>query len=74
MSTDTSPMYGWEALPWHRLERRVFKLQKRIYRATRKSAEDRRGMHDKHPIPEERNEGKPSRSVLEPSRGGDTPA
>jgi RNA-directed DNA polymerase len=40
----------------------------------RKSAEDRRGMHDKHPTPEERNEGKPSRSVLEPSRGGDTPA
>jgi len=40
----------------------------------RKSAEDRRGMHDKHPIPEERNEGEPSRSVLEPSRGGDTPA
>jgi RNA-directed DNA polymerase len=40
----------------------------------RKSAEDRRGMHDKHPISEERNEGKPSRSVLEPSRGGDTPA
>jgi RNA-directed DNA polymerase len=40
----------------------------------RKSAEDRRGMHDKHPIPEERNEGKPSRSVLEPSRGSAAPA
>jgi RNA-directed DNA polymerase len=40
----------------------------------RKSAQDCRGMHDKHPIPEERNEGEPSRSVLEPSRGGDAPA
>jgi RNA-directed DNA polymerase len=34
MSTDNSPMYGWEALPWHQLERSAFKLQRRIYRAT----------------------------------------
>ena len=40
----------------------------------RKTAAQGRGVRDKHPIPEERNDGKPSRSVLEPSRGGDTPA
>lgn len=28
------PMYGWQELPWKRFERRVFKLQKRIYRAS----------------------------------------
>lgn len=28
------PMYGWRDLPWKRFERRVFKLQKRIYRAS----------------------------------------
>jgi RNA-directed DNA polymerase len=28
-------MYGWETLPWPKLERSVFKLQKRIYRAAR---------------------------------------
>ena len=40
----------------------------------RKTALQGRGVIDKHPILEERNDGKPSRSVLEPSRGGDTPA
>lgn len=40
----------------------------------RKTALQGRGMIDSHPIPEERNDGKPSRSVLEPSRGSDTPA
>ena len=28
------PRYEWNALPWHIIERRVFKLQKRIYRAS----------------------------------------
>src|SRR5688572_23649209 len=28
------PMYEWETLPWRELERGVFKLQKRIYRAS----------------------------------------
>jgi len=27
-------MYDWKAVPWRKLERTVFKLQKRIYRAT----------------------------------------
>jgi len=26
--------YDWKTVPWHKLERTVFKLQKRIYRAT----------------------------------------
>lgn len=30
------PMYGWNALPWKRIERSVFKLQKRIYQAARR--------------------------------------
>jgi RNA-directed DNA polymerase len=28
------PMYGWNTIPWRQVERRVFKLQKRIYRAS----------------------------------------
>ena len=28
-----TPMREWNAIPWHKLERRVFKLQKRIFRA-----------------------------------------
>lgn len=28
------PMYGWKNLPWKKFERQVFKLQKRIYRAS----------------------------------------
>lgn len=33
MST-ASPMYEWKDLPWRKLERKVFKLQKRIYQAS----------------------------------------
>src|SRR5262249_44594586 len=41
----------------------------------RKTTEDRhRGLHDKHQGTEEPNDAKASRSVLETSRGGDTPA
>jgi len=29
-------MYDWKAVPWRKLEKTVFKLQKRIYRATQK--------------------------------------
>ena len=36
MNTDTSLMYGWETLPWRKLERSVFKLQERTYRAARR--------------------------------------
>jgi RNA-directed DNA polymerase len=35
MSTAATPVYEWKALPWRTLERRVFKLQTRIYRAKR---------------------------------------
>lgn len=38
MSTATaipSPVYEWKKLPWREIERRVFKLQKRIYQASR---------------------------------------
>jgi RNA-directed DNA polymerase len=35
MSTSETAMYEWDALPWPRLERSVFKLQKRIYQAAR---------------------------------------
>jgi RNA-directed DNA polymerase len=34
MSTDANLMYEWKALPWKRIERQVFKLQKRIYQAS----------------------------------------
>ncbi len=34
MNTVSQPMYDWKALPWKRIERDVFKLQRRIYRAT----------------------------------------
>jgi RNA-directed DNA polymerase len=30
------PMYRWNTIPWKRVERRVFKLQKRIYQAARR--------------------------------------
>jgi RNA-directed DNA polymerase len=36
MSTAPAPMYEWKDLPWHQIERKVFKLQKRIYQATRR--------------------------------------
>jgi RNA-directed DNA polymerase len=34
MATDSGPMDRWEAIPWHHVERDVFKLHKRIYRAS----------------------------------------
>ena len=33
MSTVSEPMYEWKDLPWRKIERKVFKLQKRIYQA-----------------------------------------
>ncbi|NET05148.1 MAG: RNA-directed DNA polymerase, partial [Symploca sp. SIO2B6] len=32
MNTAQKPMYGWKNINWRKLERSVFKLQKRIYR------------------------------------------
>jgi RNA-directed DNA polymerase len=34
MSTATLPMYEWKTIPWAKLQRNVFKLQKRIYQAS----------------------------------------
>jgi RNA-directed DNA polymerase len=34
MNTVVQPMYGWNSLPWKQIESSVFKLQKRIYRAS----------------------------------------
>lgn len=36
MSTAAMPVYEWKGLPWKRFERQVFKLQKRIYQASRR--------------------------------------
>jgi RNA-directed DNA polymerase len=36
MSTAETPVYEWSTLPWKRFEQQVFKLQKRIYRASRR--------------------------------------
>ena len=35
MNTARHPMYAWQDIPWHKVERAVFKLQQRIYRASR---------------------------------------
>ncbi len=43
MSTAATPVYEWNALPWKRFERQVFKLQQRIYRASRRG--DGRTVH-----------------------------
>jgi RNA-directed DNA polymerase len=34
MNTDRRPMYAWQDIPWRTVERAVFKLQQRIYRAS----------------------------------------
>src|SRR5918996_310739 len=36
MTTAIRPMYAWQDLPWRKIERTVFKLQKRIYQASRR--------------------------------------
>ena len=35
-TVDPQPLYGWNTLDWRKIERRVFKLQTRIYRAQRR--------------------------------------
>jgi RNA-directed DNA polymerase len=35
MSTSETMMYVWDTLPWRKLERNVYRLQKRIYQASR---------------------------------------
>jgi len=36
MNTAVRPMYAWQDIPWRKVERAVFKLQQRIYRASRR--------------------------------------
>jgi RNA-directed DNA polymerase len=36
MSTVNKPVYEWNAIPWKRCEKGVFKLQKRIYQASQR--------------------------------------
>ena len=43
MTTVQTPMDEWKKLPWKRIEREVFKLQKRIYRASTQN--DRKQIH-----------------------------
>jgi RNA-directed DNA polymerase len=43
MTTGKTPMDEWKTIPWKRVERTVFKLQKRIYRASLQN--DRKKVH-----------------------------
>jgi len=43
MSTAKRPVYEWNDLPWKAIEKQVFKLQKRIYRASLRG--DRKTVH-----------------------------
>ena len=36
MNTVIQPMYEWNLIPWQKLEKKVFKLQKRIYKASQR--------------------------------------
>src|ERR1044071_5118984 len=36
MSTSPQMMHEWKALPWNKIQRKVFKLQKRIYQAQKR--------------------------------------
>jgi RNA-directed DNA polymerase len=40
MNTEHPPMYEWKTLPWSMIERQVFKLQKRIYQASRRGNQE----------------------------------
>jgi len=43
MNPAARPGYEWKALPWRKLERAVFKLQKRIFQASQRG--DRKTVH-----------------------------
>ena len=66
MNTAQTPMYEWKDIPWRKIERDVFKLQKRIYQASLSN-----GTHDKSLSAEEPDEAKASRPVLKTSQSGD---
>ena len=57
----------WNALPWKTIQREVFRLQQRIYRAARHDA------NDNGPYPEEPYDGKLSRTIREWRWGGRPP-
>ncbi len=46
MNTALRPMYAWQDVPWRKVERAVFKLQKRIYQASRR--DDIKTVHKLH--------------------------
>src|SRR5262249_3982251 len=56
---------GWDSLPWFTLEQDLFRLRKRIYRASH------RGLNANHQTSEEPDAGNPARPVLKPSGGSD---
>lgn len=43
MNTASQPMYRWQDLSWRKIERAVFKLQKRIYQASQRG--DTKAVH-----------------------------
>ena len=43
MTPGNKPMDKWKNIPWHKIERNVFKLQQRIYQAAVK--DDRKAVH-----------------------------
>ena len=64
----------WALLPWRKLERHVYRLQKRIFRACNSqlgcgfSKRAGPGIHDRDCLTEEPCEAKVSRTVLERGR------
>lgn len=66
MNTAQTPMYEWKDFPWRKIERDVFKLQKRIYQASLSN-----GTHEKSLSVEEPDEVKVSRPVFKTSQSGD---
>lgn len=43
MNTASKPMYEWKTIPWEKVEKVVFKLQKRIYQVSER--DDRKTVH-----------------------------
>ncbi len=63
MNTVKRPMYKWQDLPWRKIERAVFKLQKRIYQASAIGGTDVSSQSSEEP-----DEGNPSCPVLNQRR------
>jgi hypothetical protein len=64
---------GWDNLPWFTLEQDLFRLQKRIYRASQQGdyKSPCSGVNNNHQATEEPDAGKLARPVLKPSGGSD---